>query len=278
MTIRFGLDVAQQRMPFDEVVARTQLAEQLGFDGMWGFDHFVPMYGEGPGECFDGMTTLAALSAQTSSIRLGLLVTGVTYRHPSIFANQAMTIDHASHGRLNLAVGAAWYGPEHEQLGLAFPSVGERFDLLEDTLEIVTRLFTGERVSYDGRRVSLDGAQLRPLPVQRPRPPIWIGGQGPRRTLPLVARFADWWHTSPGPNYPELSARVDRLAEKAGRDPASIGRAASLSLSEPWDEVERELERRVGLGCTYLICGWPGEGAGRVEEFAATVMPKFREP
>ena len=198
MTIRFGLDVAQQRMPFDEVVVRTRLAERLGFDGMWGFDHFVPMYGEGPGECFDGMTTLAALSAHTSSIRLGLLVTGVTYRHPSIFANQAMTIDHASHGRLNLALGAAWYGPEHEQLGLAFPSVGERFDLLEDTLEIVTRLFTGERVSYDGRRVSLDGAQLRPLPVQRPRPPIWIGGQGPRRTLPLVARFALQFHPPTG--------------------------------------------------------------------------------
>lgn len=275
MTIRFGLDVAQQRMPFDEVVGRTQLAERLGFEGMWGFDHFVPMYGDGPGECFDGMTTLAALAGHTSTIRLGLLVTGVTYRHPSILANQAMTVDHASRGRFDLALGAAWYGPEHDQLGLDFPPIGERFDLLEDALEIATRLFTGERVSYEGRRVSLRDAQMRPLPVQRPRPPIWIGGQGPRRTIPLVARYADWWHSRPTPNLAELSARLDRLAEAAGRDPAAIGRAGSLSLSEPWDEVQRELDRRIGLGYTYFVCGWPGEGAARVEEFATTLMPQY---
>jgi alkanesulfonate monooxygenase SsuD/methylene tetrahydromethanopterin reductase-like flavin-dependent oxidoreductase (luciferase family) len=99
--MRFGLDVAQQRMPWDEVVRRVQFAEDLGFDGTWGFDHLQPMYGEGPGETFEGMTTLAALTGVTSRIRLGLLVTGVTYRHPSVFADQALTIDHASHGRLS---------------------------------------------------------------------------------------------------------------------------------------------------------------------------------
>ena len=93
--MRFGLDVAQQRVPFDEVVRRVQFAEELGFDGAWGFDHFQPMYGEGPGEAFEGMTTLAALAGVTSRIRLGLLVTGVTYRHPSVFAAQAVTVDHA---------------------------------------------------------------------------------------------------------------------------------------------------------------------------------------
>ena len=106
--MRFGLDVAQQRMPWDEIVARVQLAEDLGFDGAWGFDHFQPMYGEGQGETFEGMTTLAALAGLTSRIRLGLLVTGVTYRHPSVFAAQALTIDHASHGRLELSLGSAW--------------------------------------------------------------------------------------------------------------------------------------------------------------------------
>ena len=104
--MRFGLDVAQQRVSFDEVVRRVQFAEELGFDGAWGFDHFQPMYGEGPGEAFEGMTTLAALSGVTSRIRLGLLVTGVTYRHPSVFAAQAVTVDHASHGRLELSFGA----------------------------------------------------------------------------------------------------------------------------------------------------------------------------
>src|SRR5436190_10469590 len=192
--MRFGLDVAQQRVSWDELVSRIRFAEELGFDGAWGFDHFQPMYGDGPGETFEGMTTLAALAGQTSRIRLGLLVTGVTYRHPSVLAAQALTIDHASHGRLELALGAAWFDPEHHALGIPFPTTAERFDLLEDTLEIVTRLMTGERVSYDGRCVSLRDAQMQPLPVQQPQPPIWVGGTGPRRTLPLAARYADVWH------------------------------------------------------------------------------------
>src|SRR3954454_9788336 len=184
--MRFGLDVAQQRVSWDELVRRVKLAEGLGFDGAWGFDHFQPMYGDGPGEVFEGVTTLAALAGLTSRIRLGLLVTGVTYRHPSVFAAEALTIDHASHGRLELSLGAAWFDKEHHELGIPFPSTSERFDLLNDALEIITRLFTGETVDYQGRKVSLQQARMQPLPVQRPHPPIWIGGTGPRRTLPLV--------------------------------------------------------------------------------------------
>src|SRR6185295_13616348 len=139
-----------------------------------------------PGEAFDGMTTLAALAGVTSRIRLGLLVAGVTYRHPSVFAAQAITIDHASHGRLELSLGAAWFDKEHTELGIPFSSTSARFDLLEDALEILHRLFTGDVVSYEGKQVSLQDAFLRPTPVQHPHPPIWIGGSGPRRTLPLV--------------------------------------------------------------------------------------------
>src|SRR3954451_15173439 len=153
--MRFGLDVAQQRVTWDELVRRVQFAEELGFDGAWGFDHFKPMYGEGPGEAYDGMTTLAALAGVTSRIRLGLLVAGVTYRHPSVFAAQALTIDHASAGRLELSLGAAWFDKEHRELGIPFPPTATRFDLLEDALEIVQRLFTGETVSYEGKVVSL---------------------------------------------------------------------------------------------------------------------------
>ncbi|HEX6234391.1 MAG TPA: LLM class flavin-dependent oxidoreductase, partial [Jiangellaceae bacterium] len=118
--MEFGLDIAQQRLEFDEVVDRARFAEDLGFTGAWGFDHFRPMYGEGPGNCFEGMTTLAALAGMTTRIRLGLLVAGVTYRHPSVMAAQAVTIDHASRGRLDLGLGAAWYEPEHRQLGIDF--------------------------------------------------------------------------------------------------------------------------------------------------------------
>ena len=274
--MRFGIDVAQQRMPWDEVASRVRFAEDLGFDGAWGFDHFQPMYGEGPGECFEGMTTLAALAGQTSTIRLGLLVTGMTYRHPAVFAAQALTVDHASHGRLDLSLGAAWFDQEHTALGIPFPSTSERFDLLEDALEITTRLFTGERVSYDGIRVSLRDAQQLPLPVQRPHPPLWIGGNGPRRTLPLVARYADAWHGFGTPkSLAESSARIDELATAAGRDPSSIMRAASVSLSDPWDTVRKYLGKWRDAGWGYLVCGWPDEGRDRVEEFAANVMPEF---
>lgn len=273
--MRFGLDVAQQRMSFDEVVRRTKLAEDLGFDGAWGFDHFQPMYGEGPGETFEGMTTLAALAAHTERIRLGLLVTGVTYRHPSVLAAQALTIDHASHGRLDLSLGAAWFDEEHHELGIPFPPTGERFDLLEDALEIVTRLFTGETVSYDGKVVSLQDAQLRPTPVQSPRPPIWIGGSGPTRTLPLVARYADVWHSFGTPNsMAEASARIDELATEAGRDPADILRAGSLSLDDV-DTARKHAGKWRDAGYGYLVCGWPGEGDAAVERFAAEVMPEF---
>ena len=271
--MRFGLDIAQQRISWDELVRRVQLAEELGFDGAWGFDHFHPMYGEGPGECFEGMTTLAALAGVTRRIRLGLLVTGVTYRHPSVLAAQAVTVDHASHGRLELAVGAAWHQEEHDQLGIPFPPTGQRFDLLEDTLEITKRLFTGETVSYDGVVVSLKDAQMRPTPVQQPGPPIWIGGNGPKRTLPLVARYADVWHSWGSPSsLRESSARIDELAQQAGRDPSAIQRASSLSLDD-LDQARSRADKWVAAGYDYLVCGWPEAGDAQVEAFARAVLP-----
>jgi len=273
--MRFGIDVAQQRMAFDDVVDRVRFGEELGFDGAWGFDHFVPMYGDGPGECFEGLTTLAALATATSRIRLGLLVTGATYRHPSVLAAQAVTVDHASHGRLELALGAAWFEAEHRQLGIEFPPTSERFDRLEDALEIIIRLTTGDVVSYDGHHFSLTEARMRPVPVQQPHPPIWIGGSGPRRTLPLAARYADVWHTGAGEDLALLSARLDQLAEEAGRDPAAIGRASSLSLSEPDSVVRANIETMADAGFGYLVCGWPSEGRSRVDAFAGKVMVDY---
>jgi alkanesulfonate monooxygenase SsuD/methylene tetrahydromethanopterin reductase-like flavin-dependent oxidoreductase (luciferase family) len=275
--MRFGMDVAQQRMPWDEVVRRVRLAEDLGFDGAWGFDHFQPMFGEGPGETFEGMTTLAALAGVTSRIRLGLLVSGMTYRHPSVFAAQAMTVDHASHGRLELSFGAAWFDKEHTELGIPFPPTGERFDLLEDALEIVTRLSTGDVVSYDGKVVSLQGAQVRPPTVQQPHPPIWIGGSGPKRTLPLVARYADAWHTWGTPNsLVEANQRVDELATAAGRDPSSILRATSLSLDD-LDTARKHAGKWRDAGYGYLVCSWPEAGQPQIEAFVREVLPDFTD-
>lgn len=272
--MEFGLDIAQQRVSFDEVVSRAQFAEEVGFTGVWGFDHFVPMYGEGPGECFDGMTTLAVLAGVTSRVRLGLMVAGVTYRHPSVFAHQANTIDHASHGRLDIGLGNAWFEQEHRELGIDFPSTGERFDLLEDQLEIITRLSTGHEVSYAGKRVSLDGARMRPVPVQNPHPPIWIGGTGPKRTMPLVAKYASYWHSFGGFS-PEQLDRMSALCAEIGRDPGEITRVVSLSLDGSPSEISAQVEQHIAAGVGYLYCGWPGEGRAQIELFAREVMPSF---
>jgi len=271
--VRFGIDIAQQRLEWDELVCRARFGEDLGFDGAWGFDHFKPLYGEGPGNCFEGMTTLAALATATSRIRLGLLVTGVTYRHPSMLAAEAITIDHASGGRLELALGAAWFEDEHRELGIPFPPTGERIDRLEDTVEVVRKLCSGEAITWSGRTLALDGATLRPLPVQRPHPPIWIGASGERRMLPLAGRVADAWHCFGDASTLQRKWEiVATAAETAGRDPVSILRAGSLSLSGDLNGVARDLEAHERAGTGYLVCGWPGEGRSRVEEFATHLM------
>jgi alkanesulfonate monooxygenase SsuD/methylene tetrahydromethanopterin reductase-like flavin-dependent oxidoreductase (luciferase family) len=178
---------------------------------------------------------------------------------------------------VNLALGAAWYEPEHRQLGIEFPPLSERFDRLEDALQIFTRLCSGEEVSYRGRHFSLDNARMLPVPVQKPHPPIWIGGSGLRRTLPLAAQWADAWHTYGSPEQlRSLSSHLDKLAVQAGRDPRTIMRASSLSLSEPWDRVRSSVEAMREVGVDYLICGWPSEGPERVAEFVSEVGSQFR--
>jgi F420-dependent oxidoreductase-like protein len=272
--MRFGIDIAQQRLEWDELVRRARFAEAAGFDGLWGFDHFKPMYGDAPGPTFEGMTTLAALSGLTSRIRLGLLVTGITYRHPSVLTAEAITVDHASHGRLELALGAAWFEEEHRELGIDFPPLGRRIDMLEDAVQMARLLMSGETVSFEGRVFALRGARMLPRPVQQPHPPIWIGGTGERRMLPLAARFADMWHAFGSPeDMRRKSALLDRLAEEAGRDPSAIGRATSLSLSGSLDDVRRSAEQWAAAGFSYLVCGWPSEGQGRIEEFVSQVLP-----
>ena len=272
--MRYGIDMAQQRLPFAEIVARASFADDAGFDGLWGFDHFQPMYGSGPGECFEGNTTLAALSGRTERIRLGLLVTGVTYRHPSILAAEAVTIDHASNGRLNLSLGAAWFDPEHKALGIPFPPTAARIAMLDEALTIIRGLLTTDGFSFEGRHWQLDSATLRPRPVQQPHPPIWVGASGERKMLPLVARHADVWHAyADAATFGRKSRLLDELAVEAGREPGDITRATSLSLSEPWDEVRANAEALAGAGAEYLICGWPSEGEARVAEFVETVLP-----
>lgn len=268
--MRFGLDIAQQRMPWSEVVRRAKLAEQLGFDGVWGFDHFQPMYGEGPGECFEGHTTLAALSGITDHVRLGLLVAGMTYRHPAVFAAEAITIDHASGGRLELSYGAAWFDKEHTELGIPFPVLKDRVDAFEEAVQIVRGLLTTDNFTFEGKHFSVTDATLHPRPVQSPHPPIWIGASGERRMMPIAARYADVWHCFGPPSYlAEKSQLLSSMAESAGRDPATIARAASLSLEQGPDSTDRAIDKFEDGGFSYLVCGWPAGGQAEVEQFAA---------
>jgi alkanesulfonate monooxygenase SsuD/methylene tetrahydromethanopterin reductase-like flavin-dependent oxidoreductase (luciferase family) len=267
--MRFGLDVAQQRMPWSEVVARARFAEELGFDSVWGFDHFQPMYGSGPGECFEGMTTLAALSGVTDRVRLGLLVAGMTYRNPAVFAAQAITVDHASGGRLELSYGAAWFEREHRELGIPFPPLRDRVDAFEEAVQIVRGLLTTDGFTFEGRHFSVSDATLGPRPVQLPHPPIWIGASGERRMMPIAARFADVWHCYGEPDVlADKSQRLSDLAEAADRDPATIRRASSLSLEDEPDTVARRLDQWTDAGFDTLICGWPAGGRAQVDAFA----------
>ena len=270
--MRFGLDVSQHQLTWAEILARAELAEDAGFEGVWVFDHFTALYADPDGPCLEGWTLLAALAAATSRVRLGTLVTGMTHRHPSVLATEVVTIDHVSGGRVECAVGAAWNEDEHRELGIAFPTTRERMERLEEGVQVLRLLMSGERVSFDGAHYRLDDALYRPRPVQRPHPPIWIGADGMRRSLPIVGRHADVWHS----NGRHLAAKWDVVraaAEDADRDPDAIVRATSLSISEGWDDVRRTFEGYRHAGVTYLVVSWPGQGRGRVEEFVSTVVP-----
>jgi alkanesulfonate monooxygenase SsuD/methylene tetrahydromethanopterin reductase-like flavin-dependent oxidoreductase (luciferase family) len=271
--VRFGLDIAQQRMPWSEVAGRARFADGLGFDGIWGFDHFQPMYGEGPGECFEGNTTLAAWSGITERVRLGLMIAGMTYRHPSVYAAEAITIDHASGGRLELAYGAAWFDKEHRELGIPFPDLKDRIDAFEEAVQIVRGLLTTDGFTFEGKHFSVVDATLLPRPVQRPHPPIWIGASGEKRMMPLAARYADVWHSWGSPeSMAEKSQRLSAHAEAAGRDPGEILRASSISLEDDLDVIAKNVDAWAAAGIGYLVCGWPAGGRALVEEFAGRFL------
>lgn len=274
--MRIGLDLAQHQLQWSEIVERARFAEKAGFDGIWVFDHFKPLYGNPNGPCLEAWTLLAGLAATTSRIRLGALVTGITYRHPSILATEAITVDHISNGRLEIGLGAAWHQPEHQELGIPFPPIKERAERLEEGVQVMRLLMTKDRATFNGRHYQLDEATYHPRPVQKPHPPFWIGADGEQLMLPIVARQADAWHGFGSAQTMVAKSRlVDQLAEKAGRDPKTILRSASLSLSEPWDRVRRRaaILRQAGFG--YLVAEWPSEGKGRLETFAETVMPEL---
>lgn len=211
-----------------------ELDQNSNFDTLWLMDHFVSGFGGefGSGEpCMEGWTALAALAQATSRVRLGIMVTGNAYRQPSVLAKQATTVDHISGGRLIFGIGAGWHEYESQSFGLPLPSVKERLDRLDEAANLVKLLWTTERPTFSGKYYSLDKPPYNPPNVQTPHPPILIGGSGEKRTLRIVAKYADMCNVSGSPeDVKRKFGLLDQYAQDAGRDPKSIRRTIQIPL------------------------------------------------
>ena len=280
--LRFGL-CTDQNLSWDKTVERWRLFEQLGFDSVWDCDHFTqPSQPDGP--YFEAWTLLAGLAARTERIRVGVLVSSNTFRHPALLAKQTVTVDHISGGRLELGLGAGWYEPEHRAYGLDFPPPRELVDRFEEAVTVVDQLLRHEVASFSGRHYKLTEAVFRPLPLQRPRPPLTLGAHGPRM-LGIVARYADAWNSfGTVDQIRERGEVLDEACARIGRDPASIVRSlyywVPRSTEDPWSSVDA-FEDVVGRyresGITEFILDHPRDDQLPVlDSVAAESLPRLR--
>jgi F420-dependent oxidoreductase-like protein len=237
----------QQGATYDDQLAVALRAEELGFGAFFRSDHYLAMGGDGLPGPTDSWVTLAGLARETSTIRLGTMMTSATFRYPGPLAIAVAQVDQMSGGRVELGLGAGWYGAEHAAYAIPFPPTGERFDRLEDQLAVLTGLWAtpeGETFSYDGAVHSVTDSPGLPKPVQRPHPPIIIGGKGATRTPALAARYADEFNL-PFVGLEETArqnARVRAACEELGRDPTSLVYSNAHTICCGADEAE--VERR----------------------------------
>lgn len=261
----YGFSEAGEDLSWPRLAAAAQRAERLGFDSVWISDHFflsLGRYGaaDEPFGAAEPLTTLAGLAAITERVRLGTLVLCTTFRHPALVAKAASVIDQVSGGRLDLGLGAGWYEQEHRAFGYDFPPVGERFGILEETLEVLGLLFADGPASFEGEHFTLREAWNNPRPVRSPRPPLLVGGKGGPRMLRLVARHADGWNTvwawTPE-DYAERARALDAACEREGRDPATVRRSLGLYTLVGEDDADvADRHRRL----LEAVPGGPVEG------------------
>lgn len=210
------------------------------FESAWNWDHFYPLTGDLAGPALEGWTTLAALAQATSRIRIGCQVTGMIYRHPAVLANMAATVDVISDGRLELGVGAGWNEVETAAYGIDLPPLRERFDRFDEGVAILVGLLSDDTTTFEGRYYRLTDARCEPKPVQRPHPPLTIGGKGPRRTLLTAARYASQWNaiTRTPEEYAGLREILHGHCAAVGRDPAAIDCSVNVLVRSEADVGE----------------------------------------
>jgi F420-dependent oxidoreductase-like protein len=309
--IRFGVQTAPHNTTWKDMKAVWQLIDRLGYDTAWTFDHFFPILSDPSGPCFEGWMTLAGLAAETSRVKVGVLVTGNTYRNPAVLASMGKTLDHSSDGRLIMGIGAGWFEQEHIAYGIPFYTVGERIRRLDEAAEIIKRLWTEKQVNFKGKYYELKEAYCEPKPLQKPWPPIMIGGAGEKLTLRVVARHADIWNTFGSPQIfrekisilkehcesvgrnlddieiswagatriagspAERDETIRRVAARFGRPPEEIGPGLLMGTAE---EIRERINRLIEVGVTHFII-MPTSPADQdtIRRFAEEVMPGFRK-
>ena len=271
---RFGI-CTDQNMTWEKSVERWQLFEQLGFESAWVCDHLVqPSRPQGP--YFEAWSLLAGLAARTEKMRIGVLVSCNTFRHPSVLAKMAITVDHISNGRLELGLGAGWYEPEHAMFGIPFPETKELVARFHEAVQVVDLLMREDTSSFEGSYYQLKQAQSRPHSLQRPRPPLVLGAFGPRM-LKIVATYADTWNAFGTPKeMRERNQMLDDYCRDIGRDPDTLDRSlyywATTADRDPWASKKAFydlINPYVEAGVNQFILDQPRDDQGNMLEWVA---------
>ena len=240
----------QEGVTWDDWVRLARLTEENGLEGLFRSDHYTAII-RPDADAHDAWATLAGLAAVTERIRLGTMVSPATFRHPSVLARMAVTVDHISGGRVEVGMGSGWYEREHETHGFPFLDGRQRFELFAEQVEVVVRSWTEERFDHDGPAYRLRDQQALPRPLQQPHPPLVLGGTVKRRFAALAARYATEVNTlgAPDEELRERRAKLDRACEEAGRDPATLGFSVMTAcfVGETEGDVVERMTRFVAI-------------------------------